>query len=77
MENFKDLHETTGEALPVSQESPVVTSPGGQNMTKHALPIQPVHRTAAKRFKAAVRGTAGTWRQQSRLAEFTQQQHAL
>jgi hypothetical protein len=56
MGDFKDLHEMAGEVLPVSQESPAVTSPGHQNMAKHALPIHPVHRTAAKRFKAAVWG---------------------
>ncbi len=49
MGECKDLHETTGKALPVSQ--------GHQHMAKHALPIHPVHRTAAERFKAAVQGS--------------------
>jgi hypothetical protein len=56
MGDFKDLHETTEEVLPVSQRSPVVPLRAARTWQIMLYQSPPVHRTAAERLKAAVRG---------------------
>ena len=55
MGDFKDLHETTEEVLPVSQRSPVVPLRAARTW-QIMLYQSPVHRRAAESFKAAVLG---------------------